>query len=1099
MGIRWLSLLIALGCALAGSGVHAAPAPAAAAGPSASSDSLNRDLEWRMIGPMRGGRTRALAGVPTQPHVFYIGAVNGGVWKTDDAGRTWRPIFDGQPTQSIGAIAVAPSSPETIYVGSGEGLLRPDLSVGNGMYRSPDGGRTWSHLGLDDAQQIPQLAVDPHDARRVFAAVLGHPYGPSETRGIYRSVDGGASWQRVLYKDADTGGSAVLIDPSHPEIVYAGLWQARLGPWEDKNEFNGTGGGLFKSTDGGTTWRRLGNGLPVNLSQINLALAPSRPERLYATIATTESGDYSSAAGLGLFRSDDGGESWTRITTDPRPALRIGGGDLAVVTVDATNPDVLYVASIVTMKSTDGGKTWMSLRGAPGGDDYQNVWVNPNDPRIVAVGSDQGVVISLNGGQTWSSWFNQPTAQLYHVAIAPAFPYRVCAGQQESGSLCISSRGNDGSITNRDWHPVGVIEYGYVAPDPLDPDVIYGAGRNEVSKYHWSTGQVQNVTPNPVRTEQIRVDRTEPLLFSPHDPHTLYYGADRLYRTTDGGASWQAISPDLAREAGAVPASVGALHPKGAERQRGVIYALGPSTLAAGTLWAGTDDGFVWLTRDGGVNWTNVTPPALTPWSKVTQVDASHFDAATAYVSVSRLRIDDLKPYVYRTRDYGATWQSITAGLAADGPVNAVREDPQRRGLLFAAAEKGVWVSFDDGGHWESLQLNLPATSMRDVWVHGNDLILATHGRSIWILDDISRLRQLGGTAPQNVVLLKPTQAWRVQRSTWTDTPIPPDEPLGSNPPDGAVIEFFLPRDARRQVVLEILDGRGDTVRRFSSADAPTPGPDELGRELIPSYWLAQPRVLPATRGMHRWVWDLRYAAPLSVTHGYPIAAVPHATPRTPEGPVALPGAYRVRLTVDGKHYEADLTVQEDPRVSVTPQALEAQLRLAKQLAELLTESSQTLLAARSQEEQLKALGTADATAETLTPYRATLAQLLGSEEPAPQKPAAKPKGEEQEPSAKQSSEESSGGQKSSDEHLPDVQEHIASLYAEVLRPDAAPTAAQQSAMESLQGTYKALLGQWQQLQGQLPDLNQRLRAARLAPLRTDLPPWRDPNVAEEE
>ena len=1085
MGIGWMSIMIALGCAGAGSAAGAAPTSDASAAPNPNPDGRYRDLEWRMIGPMRGGRTRALAGVPGQPHVFYIGAVNGGVWKTDDAGRTWRPIFDGQPTQSIGAIAVAPSSPDTLYVGSGEGLLRPDLSVGNGMYRSTDGGRTWSHLGLDDAQQIAQLAVDPHDARRVFAAVLGHPYGPSEARGIYRSLDGGATWQRVLYRDADTGGSAVVIDPGNPATVYAGLWQARLGPWEDKNEFNGAGGGLFKSTDGGTTWRRLSNGLPANLSQINLGVAPSRPQRIYATVATAEPGDYSSAAGLGFFRSDDAGESWTRITADPRPALRIGGGDLAVVAVDATNPDVLYVASIVTMKSMDGGKTWMSLRGAPGGDDYQNVWVSPDDPRIIALGSDQGAVISLNGGETWSSWLNQPTAQLYHVAVAPTFPYRVCAGQQESGSLCISSRGNDGSITDRDWHPAGVIEYGYVAPDPLDPDVIYGAGRNEVSKFHTSTGQVQNITPIPVRTAQVRVDRTEPLMFSPLDPHTLYYGADRLYRTTDGGANWQAISPDLAREAGALPASVGTLHLTGAERQRGVIYAIGPSTLAAGTLWAGTDDGFMWVTRNGGANWTNVTPPALTPWSKVTQIEASHFDAGTAYVSVSRMRIDDLEPYIYRTRDYGASWQPIAAGLPAHAPVNTVREDPKRAGLLFAATEKAVWVSFDEGGHWESLQLNLPATSMRDVWVHNDDLIVATHGRSIWILDDISRLRQLGAKTPHGVVLLSPAQAWRAQRSTWTDTPIPPDEPLASNPPPGAIIEFFLPRDARSPVALEILDDHGETVRRFGSDDVPAPGPDELARELVPSYWLEQPRVLPATRGVHRWVWDLRYAAPLSATHGYPISAVPHATPRTPQGPVALPGTYRVRLTVDGRHYEASLAVQEDPRVSVTPQALEAQLQLARQLAQLLTESSQTLLAARSQQEQLKALGPGGAAADTVTHYRTQLARLLKSKEAMPEA-AAEPEGEAQ--------------QKGSPaERLFDVQEQIASLYAEVLRPDAAPTAAQQSAVESLRHSYGVLFSQWQQLQAQLPDLNQRLRAARLAPLRTDLPAPRDPNVAEEQ
>ncbi|HEY0767390.1 MAG TPA: hypothetical protein VGD47_05505 [Steroidobacteraceae bacterium] len=501
----------------------------------AQSGGAYADLQWRMIGPLRGGRTRAVAGVPSQPHVFYVGAVDGGVWKTDDAGRTWQPIFDEQPTQSIGAIAIAPSDPNVIYVGSGEGLHRPDLSVGDGIYRSTDGGQRWLHRGLAAGQQIAELAVDPHDPNRLFAAVLGHPYGPNPERGIYRSTDGGVSWQRVLYRDEDTGASAVAVDPAQPQTVYAALWQTRLGPWEDKNEFQGTGGGLFKSSDGGTSWRQLTAGLPADLSQINIAIAPSAPKRLYATVGTSEPGDYSSAAGLGVFRSDDAGESWVRITSDPRPALRIGGGDLPVVRVDPSNPDVVYSASIVTMKSSDGGRTWLSLRGAPGGDDYQNLWISPNDPGIIALVGDQGALVTVNGGQTWSSWYNQPTAQLFHVSVAPTFPYRVCAAQQESGSVCIASRGNDGEITDRDWHPVGASEYGYVAPDPLDPDVIYGAGRNEVSKFHWSTGQVQNVTPIPVRGPDARVDRTEPLIFSPLDPHTLYYGANRLYRTSATG------------------------------------------------------------------------------------------------------------------------------------------------------------------------------------------------------------------------------------------------------------------------------------------------------------------------------------------------------------------------------------------------------------------------------------------------------------------------------------------------------------------------------------------------------------------------------------
>jgi photosystem II stability/assembly factor-like uncharacterized protein len=1018
--------------------------------------------------------------VPSQPNVFYIGAVNGGVWRTGDAGRTWQPIFDAEPTQSIGAIAVAPSDPNIIYAASGEGLRRPDLSVGNGIYRSADGGRTWVHGGLTDGQQIPDLAVDPRDPNRLFAAVLGHPYGANEQRGIYRSRDGGATWERVLYKDADTGGSAVALDPANPDVVYAALWQSRLGPWEDKNEFEGTNGGLFKSTDGGTTWRRLGAGLPDDLTQINFTIAASSPQRIYAVAGTTEPGDYSSAAGLGVFRSDDGGEHWARITDDPRASLRIGGGDLTVLRADPANADVLYSMGLVTMKSADGGKTWTPLRGAPGGDDYQNMWISPTDSRILALVSDQGAVITVNGGESWSSWLNQPTAQLYHVGITPTFPYRVCSGQQESGSVCIASRGNDGSITDREWHPVGVIEYGYAAPDPLDPDVVYGGGRTEVSKFHLSTGQVQNVTPAPVRAPDVRADRTQPLMFSPLDPHVLYFALNRLWKTSDGGMTWSAISPDLAREAGALPASVATQHPKGAEQQRGVIYALGPSSKSIDTLWAGTDDGLVWVTRDGGAHWADVTPPELTPWSKVTQIEPSHFGADGAYVAVSRLRIDDLRPFIYRTRDGGKSWQSIAAGLPDDAPVNSVREDPERRGLLFAATEKAVWVSYDDGEHWDSLQLNLPHTSMRDLAVHDDDLIVATHGRSFWVLDDISRLRQLPGSGVREAVLFRPAAAWRVHRSTWTDTPLAPDEPLAANPPAGAVLEFFLPRAARQPVTLEVIDGAGQLVRRFTSADAPAPTAAELARELIPAYWLEPRRVLPATSGMHRWVWDLRYAAPVSTTHGYPISAVPHATPREPLGPLALPGNYLVRLTVDGHRLEQPLTLRPDPRVQLPASALADQLRLASELASLLTESAQTLLAAESEQAQLKALKPAGAAAKALSDYQARLAALMESkEEPGDQPgkaPAAPPRA-----------------------LLPAVQGRIGALYAELLRGDAPPTAAQLAATASLRESLGGLLDAWRRLQGELADLNRQLKAAGLAPVRADLAPPRDVNAADRD
>jgi photosystem II stability/assembly factor-like uncharacterized protein len=1036
------------------------------------------ELKWRMIGPFRGGRTRAVAGVPTQPGVFYIGAVNGGVWKSDDAGRTWDPIFDDQPTQSIGAIAVAPSDPNVIYVGSGEGLHRPDLSVGDGIYRTSDAGRTWTHLGLRDGQQIPSLAIDPRDPNRLFAAVLGHPYGPNSERGIYRSLDGGKNWQQVLFKDEDTGGYAVAIDPSRPQVVYASLWQDRLGPWEDRNQFQGTGGGLFKSADGGNTWRKLTQGLPENTSQVDLTICASQPDRVYAIVGTNEPGEYSSAAGLGVFRSDDAGETWTRITSDPRPSLRIGGGDLPVLRADPSNPDVVYSTGLVTMKSVDGGKEWQPIRGAPGGDDYQNLWINPLHPEIIALVSDQGAVVTLNGGRTWSSWFNQPTAQLYHVSTSPTFPYRVCAGQQESGSVCISSRGNDGSVTAYDWHPVGASEYGYVAPDPLNPDLIYGAGRTTVSKFHWSTGLVEDVTPIPVKGAGDRADRTEPLLFSPTDPHALYYAANKLYRTRDAGMNWETISPDLTRDNPGAPPSVGTMHGQGMEHQRGVIYALSISPRNGDILWVGTDDGMVWLSLDAGKHWSNITPPSLTPWSKVTQIEASHFDDNTAYVSVSRLRIDDLRPYVLRTRDRGKTWESISAGLPADAPVNSVREDTERQGLLFAATETSVWVSRDDGTHWDSLQLNLPHTSMRDLTFHGGDLILATHGRSIWILDDISPLRQMTTVPSTEALLLRPAPAYRVFRSTWTDTPIPPDEPLGTNPPAGAIIDYFLPHDAKGLVTLEVLDSKGGLVRRFRSDDPPDMTAEELARELIPRYWIAMPRTLPKAGGMHRWVWDLRYPAPVSSTRGFPNSAVPHATPREPQGPIAAPGNYLIRLTMDGHRLEQPLTLLPDPRVHASTEALQQQLELATTVSALLTRNSRTLLEAQSQQKQLQALKANGATEQVIKDYGTQLARLLqdrAADEP-PQ-------------TAKEESRIV----------LPELQAQLSTLYQAVNSGQAAPTAAEMAAAQVAGQSVEKLQGQWQQLQAGLPALNKTLRKARLAPIRTDLAPARNLNVADEE
>jgi photosystem II stability/assembly factor-like uncharacterized protein len=1023
-----------------------------------------QELRWRSIGPFRGGRTRAVAGVPGAPNVFYIGAVNGGVWKSDDYGRTWTAIFDSQPTQSIGAIAVAPSNPDIIYVASGEGLQRPDLSVGNGIYKSTDAGKTWTHLGLRDGEQIPAMVIDPADPNRLFAAVLGHPFGANEQRGIFRSVDGGKTWERVLYKDENTGGSDIEMDPSNPDVLYAGLWEAREGPWEDGNSYSGTGGALFKSSDGGSSWKQLTNGLPKNLVQINVTVAASDSKRIYATVATNEPGDYASAKGLGFYRSDDAGESWVKITDDPRPAMRIGGGDLPIPRADPKNPDVVYSASIVTERSTDGGKTWSSIRGAPGGDDYQNLWINPNNPKIILLVADQGALVTVNGGETWSSWYNQPTAQIYHVSATEGFPYRVCGGQQESGSVCISTRGNDGEVSYREWHPVGAIEYGYVTTDPLDPDIIYGAGRTEVSKYHWSTGQVQNVTPFPVRDEKIRTVRTQPLMFSPVDPHILYTTANFVFKTTDGGQNWSTISPDLGRPHAGVPASLGKMAEKDAKAdlQRGAVYALAPSFKTAQTLWAGTDDGLIWLTRDGGRNWKDITPPELTAWSKVTQIAASRFDEETAYASVSRLRIDDLHPYIYRTHDGGKSWKLIVSGLPDDAPVDTVREDPVRKGMLFAGTETGVFVSFDGGEHWQSLQQNLPHTSMRDLWIHDDDLIVATHGRGFWILDDISPLREVSeATSKAAVHLFKPASAIRARRSTYTDTPVPPDEPLGDNPPDGAIVDYWLAKPATGTVTLEILDGGGKLVRRFSSEDKPELSAEQLQKQLIPIYWVRPFRSLSAAAGMHRWVWDLRYAAPVATSHDYPISAVPGDTPRAPFGPLAAPGQYTVRLTADGASFTVPLTVKMDPRVKMPEAGLAQMFQMQARLADVFSRSSIALMQARSAREQIEKLDgkASDGLNDAIEELGKRIAILVDG----PKTPEA---GKGPQPT------------------LSRINGNVSALYAEVDRADAAPTTAQLKARTDIERDFSGVAKLWEEIRTKsVPALNQRLKDANLAPI----------------
>lgn len=1001
---------------------------------------------WRNIGPLRAGRTRAVSGVPQHPSVFYVGAVNGGVWRTNDFGRTWAPIFDDQPTASIGAIAVAPSDPNIIYVASGEGLHRPDLSVGNGIYKSTDGGKTWAHLGLREAQQIPALAVDPRDPNKLLVAAAGHPYGPNPERGIFRSTDGGQTFEKVLYKNENVGGSDVEFDPTNPDIVYAGLWDAREGPWEN-GSWLGPEGGIYKSTDGGQTWHQLGGGLPTDIAQAYVTLGASDPNRLYASVATLK--------GVHIYGSRDAGETWSQVTDDPRPEGRIGGGDLPVPRVDPKNADVLYMTSTVTWKSTDGGKTWVGFRGAPGGDDYQNMWINPNDPNIICLVTDQGAIVTVNDGESWSSWYALSTAQMYHSNADNAFPYRVCGGQQESGSACVSSRGNDGEITMREWHPVAAEEYGYVVPDPLDPDIVFGG---KLTRFDRRTGQFQNVAPKPLRGPDYRVLRTEPIVFDPRDPHVMYFAANTLWKTTDQGKTWTQASPDLTRKSFELPATVGVFRnqPTAQPKQRGVIYALAISPLDSKRIWAGTDDGLLHVTTDGGAHWANITGDALAPFEKVSVLEASHFDPQTAYAAINLLRLDNLTPKILRTHDGGKTWTDIRNGIPDGEDVNVVREDPVRKGMLFAGTEESVYVSFDDGDHWQSFRLNLPATSMRDLTIHGDDLIVATHGRGFYILDDISALRQLGSVP----VLFRPQTAIRVRWDMNTDTPLPPDEPALANPPDGAIFDYLLPENSTGPVTLEVRDAAGKTLRKYSSDD---PVPPMNPRLNIPTYWVRPPEVLAATPGMHRFLWDMHLAPIPGIRPEYPIAAVPYGTAPAPTSPWVLPGRYTVVLTANGHTYTQPFEVKMDPRVKTPAADLMQQFNSSRQVYEDARMLEDAASHAQAIEGQLQGLRSRPgAPLPDIEAFGAKVHEIAGEDR------------EDGPP----------GGREA--ETLISVRDASLMLLTLMQDADAAPTQPMLQKAAELHAVTPKVLARWKQFEQQeIPQFNQRLKNGNLPPIDT--------------
>jgi photosystem II stability/assembly factor-like uncharacterized protein len=914
--------------------------------------SLFSGLRWRMIGPFRGGRAVAVSGVVGQPNVFYFGSVCGGVWKTTNAGRTWTPIFESQPVASIGAVAVAPSDPNVIYVGSGEADFRSDICSGNGVYKSMDAGRTWTHIGLEDTRQIGRILVDPHDPRTVIVAALGHAYGPNAERGVFRSRDGGQSWQKVLFKDDDTGAVDLAFDPRDSRILYTALFHTRRTPWNVYPPSYGPGSGLYKSTDGGDTWRQLsGHGLPSeHVGRIGIAVAPSAPDRVYLIVDAKEGG---------VYRSDDAGENWQR--TDPEQRIWQRGWYFGGINADPRNPDVVYVCNTSFYRSTDGGRSFDIIKGAPGGDDYQHLWIDPSDADRMILSSDQGVVVSVDGAKTWTSWYNQPTAQFYHVITDNRFPYWVCGAQQDSGSACTISRSHSGAIGFRDWRPVGAGgESGYIATDPLDASILYGGSfGSDVVKYNLITGQGQDIAPSLTYPGAYRRTWTLPLVISPRDPHELYFSNQILFRTKDSGQTWQVLSPDLTREDPGVPpnldASAAANVDAGVGRRRGVIYAIAPSPLVAGEIWVGTDDGLIQMTRDDGKTWQNVTPPALTPWSKVGIIEASRHDRNTVYVAIDRHRLEDLKPHILRTRDGGKTWTEIVNGIPEGSFVNAVREDTARKGLLYAGTETGVFVSFNDGDEWQPLQLNLPNCSVRDLVIHDDDLVIATHGRSFWILDDVTPLRQLSDhVAGAEAYLFRPQTAYRVRPSAFEGTPMPLDEQQAENPPDGALIDYYLRSAPGGIVTLEVLDSAGKVVRRFSSSDkALQLDPKHLD---FPASWIHFPAPLSAEPGMHRFVWDVRYQG---VPGGNPLVAIF----RGGGGPWALPGQYAVKLRAGGQSYTQPLTVKMDPRVTTPLADLALQFKTAMQINTAQAQVSASFGEANRLHEQLQALNAKLATA----------------------------------------------------------------------------------------------------------------------------------------
>ncbi len=893
-------------------------------------------MRWRLVGPLRAGWSTSASGITDKPNTFYFGAANGGVWKTVNAGQTWQPLMQQEASASIGALAVAPSNPDIIYAGTGQVTMRYDIASGDGVYRSADGGKSWQNMGLKKTRHIGGILVDPKNAQRVLVGAMGAAFAPNPERGVYLTTDGGKKWKQVLKIDDATGVVDMAWDADNTQIVYAAAWQFRQHPWLDYFQpQEGPGSAIYKSRDGGLSWQRLkGRGLPAgNLGRIGLATpAGSNGQVVYATVAASK--------GAGFYRSEDGGESWKLLNTDPE----LSSDYFCRVTIAPDNPKKVYVMARSIHMSDDGGHTFSIIKGSPGGDDYHFMWINPKYPDHLISAADQGTAVSVDGGLTWSSWYNQPTGQFYHVAADDQFPYKIYSGQQDNGTVQIKSRGPYGVIEERDWRPVGGHERDYQLPKPGNPNIVLGSGLGGyISRSNQITREVVNVSPWPISSYGARLDRVKnrytwitPIAYSPVGKRSLYFGAQQLFRSDDDGDNWQIISPDLSAKKPGAPPCVGNPSQKDArDCGYGVIFTIAPSPIDEKMIWIGTDDGLIHRTSDAGKSWRNVTPAVVKPWGRINAISPSVFDQNVAYAAVDAHRTGDYRPLIIKTNDGGAHWTSISNGLPADQFVLTVRADTKQAGLLFAGTNRGAFVSFDDGGNWQSLQLNLPTTFIRDMQVHGTDLIAGTQGRGIWALDILAPLRQIAeGVKLQTAHLFKPSATWRLRKSNNHDTPPPPETPLGQNPPAGAVIDYWLQDDNPEAVTLTIKDAQGKLIRRFSSADKPQ---KLTANQYFQDGWIAPEKILSAKAGMHRFVWDLRHPRARSLNYGFKMTAVWHdGTPIGPQGALVLPGDYSVELEAGKKTMRQIFTVKMDPRSTVGIGSLQAQQTMVAEISTML-------------------------------------------------------------------------------------------------------------------------------------------------------------------